>query len=82
MTLKVGDYVRWETDVDKVYSAITKTLVGTVGTILPPQLYYSAPHPGASTHLTPEGYFDVKFPYGDSYITVGNIPRDHLVKVG
>jgi hypothetical protein len=81
VTFQIGDKVRWETDIDKVYSATTKTLVGAVGEVLPPQLYYDSPHPDAKTHFTPAGYYDVKFSYGGTYIKVGNIPASELVKV-
>lgn len=75
-----GDKVRWEGDVDKVYSKDTKTLVGKVGTILPPQEYYAAPF-GGNKYLTPEGYFDVEFSYEGRPFIVGNILESELIKV-
>lgn len=34
MKFKIGDKVRWVVDVNKVYSAYTKTFVGKVGTLV------------------------------------------------
>jgi hypothetical protein len=79
--LKTGDLVRWETDVDKVHSAYTKTFVGKMGKILPPQEYYDSPHADAKKYLTPAGFFDVEFSDGEKTFTVGNIPESELVSV-
>lgn len=78
--LQVGDYVRWDVDVDKVYSKDTKTLVGKVGIILPPQHYVSLKI-NTKGHRTPAGFRDVQFTYKDKPFTVGNIPESELVKV-
>lgn len=75
---KVGDSVRWVTDVNKVYSKDTKTLVGKVGKILPPREYYDG---SGNMHLTRDGLHDVVFLYGDAEFIVGNIPEPELVKV-
>lgn len=78
--LTVGDYVRWKVDVDKVYSTYTKTFVGKVGMVLPPQEYYDAPL-GGNKYLTRKGFHDVIFWDGEKTFTVGNIPENELVKV-
>jgi hypothetical protein len=75
----VGDYVRWDTDVDKVYSTYTKTFVGKVGRVLPPQEYFNSK---GEPHLTPKGLRDVAFPHDlEENFIVGNIPESELVKV-
>lgn len=81
--LNVGDLVRWDVDVDKVYSAYTKTFVGKVGVILPPQEYTNGKFGKESKkHLTYEGLRDVEFSReGEKGFIVGNIPEDELVKV-
>lgn len=77
--LKVGDYVRWDVDVDWVYSAYTKTFVGRVGKVLPPQEYFNSKR---EPHLTPEGFRDVAFSHdSEEDFIVGNIPESQLVKV-
>ncbi len=77
--LQVGDCVRWVVDVDKVYSTYTKTFVGKVGKVLPPQEYLNSK---GEKHLTREGLRDVAFPHDlDEDFIVGNIPEVELVKV-
>ena len=56
--LREGDYVRWDTDVDKVYSRDTKTLVGKVGKILPKR------------DKTNNSAYDVEFTYNEKFFLV------------
>lgn len=76
--MKTGDLVRWDVDVDKVYSEYTKRVVGTVGTILPPQEYLDSK---GEKYLTPEGLRDVEFYLETRMYTVGNIPESELTLV-
>lgn len=82
---KVGNSVQWVVDVDKVYSTGTKTVVGTVGIVLEPQEWYRAPSADAERYLTPEGFYDVEFPYpaggAGKTLMVGQIPESDLVRV-
>ncbi len=75
---QVGDLVRWVVDVDKVYSKDTKTLVGTVGTILPRHEYLNSK---GEKYLTREGHYDVEFYLETKPFIVGQIPETELVLV-
>lgn len=53
---KIGDRVRWVTDVDKVYSDFTKTFVGKVGTLVDPKT-----RGRASTYVNEPDCLDIVF---------------------
>ena len=78
MTLKVGDKVRWVTDVDKVYSEFTKTFVGKVGTLVD-----AKERKNASTYENLPDCLDIEFEtseieYKSGKFRVWNIPLSEL----
>lgn len=76
--IKIGSKVKWIVNVEKVYSADTKTFVGKIGEVVEPK---NRAYPPSKYSGNFPGCFDVLFPNKRNGFCVWDIPYYDLVEV-